>query len=128
MKRKQSRTRLIALRCAARCFEERLSSSLPSWPRPRGCNITALGKQAAVEQLRAAKEALHARRQLRESNLQPARLTEAQLKALDASVKKNTALIRRLRAVGDGGAGLLEDIRRTNQSKASYRPCQFCSA
>ena len=101
---------------------------MSSWPRQRCCKLCALVKQAAFEQLRAAKDALHARRQLRESNLQPARLTEAQLKALDASVKKNTALIRRLRAVGDSGPGLLEDIRRTNQSKASLRPRQSCSA
>ncbi|KAK9825703.1 hypothetical protein WJX81_008105 [Elliptochloris bilobata] len=73
--------------------------------------------QAAVEQLRTARDALCTRRELRESNLQPARLTETQLKALDSSVKKNTALIRRLRTVGDFGPALLEDVRRTNQSK-----------
>ena len=75
--------------------------------------------QAAADQLRLAKDVLQARRELRERNLLPARPTEAQLKGLDASVKKNTALVRRLRTVSDGGAGLLEDIRRTNQSKAS---------
>ena len=75
--------------------------------------------QAATDQLRLAQDVLQARRELRERNLLPARPTEAQLKGLDASVKKNTALIRRLRTVSDGGAGLLEDIQRTNQSKAS---------
>lgn len=78
--------------------------------------------QAATDQLRLAKDVLQARRELRERNLLPARPTEAQLKGLDASVKKNTALIRRLRTVSDGGAGLLEDIWRTNQSKA----CGLC--
>ena len=85
-----------------------------------GCKSTRLVfVQAATDQLRLAKDVLQARRELRERNLLPARPTEAQLKGLDASVKKNTALIRRLRTVSDSGAGLLEDIRRTNQSKAS---------
>jgi len=71
-----------------------------------------------MEQVRAASNALRTRRELRESNLQPERPTETQLKALDASVKRNTALVRRLRTIGNGGAALLDDIRRTNQSKA----------
>jgi regulator of nonsense transcripts 2 len=43
---------------------------------------------------------------------------ESDLRKLDASVKRNTALIKKLRGISEESrAGLLEDILRTNQSK-----------
>jgi len=43
---------------------------------------------------------------------------EGVLKKLDSSVKRNTALIKKVRQVNeDTREGLLDDIRRTNQSK-----------
>ncbi len=45
---------------------------------------------------------------------------EGSLKKLDSSVKRNTALIKKIRQVNeDTKEGLLDDIRRTNQSKVS---------
>lgn len=61
---------------------------------------------------------LREQRESRERNLDALPLAEADLRKLDASVKRNTALIKRLRGVSEESkAGLLEEISRTNQSK-----------
>lgn len=45
---------------------------------------------------------------------------DADLRKLDSSVKRNTALIKRLRQLsGDAAGTILEDIARTNQSKVA---------
>ncbi len=62
---------------------------------------------------------------MRDSNLDALPLTDADLRKLDASVKRNTALIKRLRSVSEESkAGLLEEISRTNQSKVDMPPVQ----
>lgn len=74
--------------------------------------------QEATARLREATEALLARRTLRETNVAPARPTEEALKKLDSSMKRNTALLRKLKQLGeDGRKALLDDIAKTNQAK-----------
>ena len=47
---------------------------------------------------------------------------EDALKRLDSSMKRNAALMRKLRALGeDSRQGVLDDIAKTNQSKVSVR-------
>ena len=45
---------------------------------------------------------------------------DSELRMLDSSVKRNTALVKRLRQLSeDNTASVLEDISRTNQSKVA---------
>ncbi len=65
-------------------------------------------------------ERLSLQRKLLKENADPGQQTGSDVKKLDASVKKNTTLIKRLRNITeDSAASLLEDIARTNQSKVS---------
>lgn len=74
--------------------------------------------QDATHKVNEAAEALERRQQLRELNLAPTRPGEAELKQLDASMKRNSAIIRKLRALSEESrASLLDDIAKTNQSK-----------
>lgn len=71
-----------------------------------------------IHQLETSREGLVARRLVRETNLKPVRPGEEEMKRLDSSVKRNTALIKKLRQVTeDNYKGILEDIRKVNQSK-----------
>lgn len=57
---------------------------------------------------------------MREANLNPVRPTEAEMKNLDSSMKRNTALIRKLKqASEDSRKSILDDIAKANQSKVS---------
>ncbi|KAK9907680.1 hypothetical protein WJX75_008040 [Coccomyxa subellipsoidea] len=79
----------------------------------------------ALEVAKAARISVHEevqrlreQRETRERNLDALPLTDSDLRKLDASVKRNTALIKRLRSLSEESkAGLLEEITRTNQSK-----------
>uniref|UniRef100_A0A061R4F1 Regulator of nonsense transcripts 2 n=1 Tax=Tetraselmis sp. GSL018 TaxID=582737 RepID=A0A061R4F1_9CHLO len=72
----------------------------------------------ATARMRELTRAARSKRELRLANLSPNRPDETQLRALDSSVKRNTALIKRLRQVGeDGNESLSEDLKRANQSK-----------
>ncbi|KAL4437467.1 hypothetical protein ABPG77_003448 [Micractinium sp. CCAP 211/92] len=72
----------------------------------------------ATQKIVEASEALERRQQLRELNLAPERPGEADLKKLDSSMKRNSALIRKLRTLSEESrAALLDDIAKTNQSK-----------
>ncbi|KAL4452134.1 hypothetical protein ABPG75_007796 [Micractinium tetrahymenae] len=74
--------------------------------------------QDATQKINEAAEALERRQQLRELNLAPARPGESDLKKLDSSMKRNSALIRKLRTLSEESrAALLDDIAKTNQSK-----------
>ncbi|CAL8462985.1 g2519 [Coccomyxa elongata] len=74
--------------------------------------------KAAISQFSNDFQRLKAQRELREANLDALPLTDADLRKLDASVKRNTALIKKLRSVSEESrAALLDDISRTNQSK-----------
>ncbi len=71
-----------------------------------------------MRQLREETEGLAQQRALREANLHAERPDEAALRKLDASVKRNSALTKKLRGISEEGrTALLEDIARTNQSK-----------
>lgn len=83
--------------------------------------------QAATCQFSDELQRLKAQRELREVNLDALPLADADLRKLDASVKRNTALIKKLRSVSEESrAALLDDISRTNQSKVGT--CSFTSA
>jgi regulator of nonsense transcripts 2 len=72
----------------------------------------------AAASFRAATAALAARRELRAANAAPARPAEDALRALDSSMKRNTALVKKLRATGEEArAALLTDVAKTNQGK-----------
>lgn len=74
--------------------------------------------QAARFQFSNDLQTLRTQREFREANLDALPLTDAALRKLDASVKRNTALIKKLRSVSEESrAALLDDISRTNQSK-----------
>ena len=76
--------------------------------------------QGATKQLEEEAAALAEQRSLREANMNPDRPDEAALRKLDASVKRNTVLTKKLRAVTEESkTGLLEEIQRTNQAKVS---------
>ncbi|BDA48017.1 Regulator of nonsense transcripts 2 [Coccomyxa sp. Obi] len=82
-------------------------------------------EQSTLELVKAARcqfsddlQRLKALRELREANLDALPLMDSDLRKLDASVKRNTALIKKLRSVSEESrAALLDDISRTNQSK-----------
>ena len=83
--------------------------------------------QAAVRTLEGERHKLEQQRRLRQSNLDAVPPLESDLRKLDASVKRNTALIKKLRGINEEfKAGLLEDILRTNQSKVTSRPSEPC--
>ena len=76
--------------------------------------------QDALEQLRAMTDSLKARRTLREANMAQTRPGEDALKKLDSSMKRNTALIRKLKQLGeDSRKSVLDDVAKTNQSKVN---------
>ncbi len=84
--------------------------------------------QAARCQFSDDFQRLKAQREVREANLDALQLMDANLRKLDASVKRNTALIKKLRSVSEESrAALLDDISRTNQSKVGT--CSsFCAS
>ncbi|KAA6426413.1 MAG: hypothetical protein FRX49_03524 [Trebouxia sp. A1-2] len=72
--------------------------------------------QNATAQLVDATLELKRRRELRNDNLSKAGYSES--KALDSSVKRNSALIKKLRQLSDESReSLLTDLQKTNQSK-----------
>ncbi|KAK9809827.1 hypothetical protein WJX73_010709 [Symbiochloris irregularis] len=74
--------------------------------------------QEAAERYKSQAEALSQKRRAREANLGTHRPGEADLRKFDSSVKRNTALVKRLRQLSEDTAGsILEDVARTNQSK-----------
>jgi hypothetical protein len=80
--------------------------------------VTAEQVNDATAQLSAITSTLAQQRQLRESNLQPKRPSEADLRSLDSSLKRNTALIKKIKVLSeDSKKALLDDIAKVNQSK-----------
>jgi hypothetical protein len=74
--------------------------------------------QAATQHLQDERRRLQQQRNLRKANLEAVPPLESDLRKLDASVKRNTALIKKLRSISEESkASLLEDILRTNQIK-----------
>lgn len=73
-----------------------------------------------VDSIKADTTALKARRLLFQANVHPSPPTDDALKTLDSSMKKNTALVRKLRQVTeDSKQSILTDISKTNQSKVT---------
>eukprot|EP00887_Chlorella_sp_A99_P007640 scaffold20.g7640.t1 len=85
----------------------------------RGSGTTENELQEAAARIAEATEALQRRRLLRAANLAPERpADEDELKKLDSSMKRNTALLRKLRTLSEESAPALhEELARTNQSK-----------
>lgn len=80
--------------------------------------VTAEQVNDATAQLSAITSTLAQQRQLREANLQPKRPSEADLRSLDSSLKRNTALIKKIKVLSeDSKKALLDDIAKVNQSK-----------
>ncbi|PNH06179.1 Regulator of nonsense transcripts 2, partial [Tetrabaena socialis] len=81
-------------------------------------NYQASALQDVTAQLAAARKQLEAQRLLRESNLNVVRPSEEELKQLDSSIKRNTAIIKKLRQLcEENKQAFLDDIRKTNQTK-----------
>ena len=78
------------------------------------------GLRDAAARCEEARVSSQHRRELRALNLaaSSSRPTEDDLGMLDSSMKKNTALIKKLKAIGEESKrGVLQDIARVNQSK-----------
>ena len=74
--------------------------------------------QASLQTVKAELERLSRQQQLLGENEFAGQLFDADIKKLDASVKRNTSLIKKLRNITeDNAASLLEEIARTMQSK-----------
>eukprot|EP00884_Botryococcus_braunii_P019012 jgi/Botrbrau1/5795/Bobra.0155s0018.1 len=68
--------------------------------------------------LESSRASLEQRRNIRSSNCLGRGQGIADLKKLDTSVKRNTALVKKLRQIGEDGLdSLLKDVKATNQSK-----------
>ncbi len=81
--------------------------------------------QASLQTVRAELERLSRQRQLLRENQHAGQLYDADIKKLDASVKRNTSLIKKLRNITeDNAASLLEEIARTMQSKVPLTCCE----
>ena len=77
--------------------------------------------QASLQLVKAEFERLSLQRKLLQANENAELQAGNDIKRLDASVKKNTALIKKLRNITeDNAASLLDDIARTNQSKVRH--------
>lgn len=84
--------------------------------------------QHSLQLVQADLERLSLQRKLLNENATPGQQTASDIKKLDASVKKNTTLIKRLRNITeDSAASLLEDIARTNQSKVLNKRHEIAS-
>jgi regulator of nonsense transcripts 2 len=77
-----------------------------------------------VDQLTTLKEAVTAlrnKRELYEANTSAVRPSEDVLRKLDSSMKRNTALLRKLKQLSeDSKQSILLDVTKTNQSKVCY--------
>jgi len=83
--------------------------------------------QEAKEHIQKERQRLEEQRKLRQANLDALPPTETELRKADASVKRNTALIKKLRIVSEETkASLLDEISHTNQSKVKFQLIRRC--
>ncbi|CAN1174174.1 Regulator of nonsense transcripts UPF2 [Linum perenne] len=79
------------------------------------------GKQddeEAVARLEEMKKSIEAKIALRQSNLNPERPDSGFLRTLDSSIKRNTAVIKKLKQINEEQReGLMEELRNVNLSK-----------
>jgi hypothetical protein len=78
--------------------------------------------QESLSLVKAELERLSLQQKLLQANESAELQAGIDIKKLDASVKKNTALIKKFRNITEGNAAsLLDDIARTNQSKVRHK-------
>lgn len=74
----------------------------------------------AITSLQDILTALQQRRELYNANTSGQKFSDSQLKNLDSSMKRNTALLRKLRQISeDTKQSILADIVKVNQSKVT---------
>lgn len=74
--------------------------------------------EEAVARVEELKKSIEAKMTLRQSNLKPERPDPAFLRTLDSSIKRNTAVIKKLKQIcEDQREGLMDDLRGVNMSK-----------
>ncbi|XP_068643602.1 regulator of nonsense transcripts UPF2 [Aristolochia californica] len=74
--------------------------------------------EETVARLEEHKKSIEAKIALRQSNLNPERPDSGFLRTLDSSIKRNTAVIKKLRQINEEQReGLMEDLRNVNLSK-----------
>lgn len=74
--------------------------------------------EEALARLAEIKKAIEAKMALRQNNLNPERPDSAYLRTLDSSIKRNTAVIKKLKQINEEQReGLMDDLRSVNLSK-----------
>ena len=113
----------LALAAEQRCREEKAEGARKKHEEALRALAEAerVAREEADAKLRAedAARAREARVALRAANLDPQRPDAAALKKnMDSSIKRNTALIKKLgRITEEGRAGIIDDLRKVNISK-----------
>ncbi|KAL6185650.1 hypothetical protein ACLB2K_041780 [Fragaria x ananassa] len=86
-----------------------------------GAGAEPHGKQddeEAVARLEEMKKSIESKMALRQSNLNPERPDSGFLRTLDSSIKRNTAVIKKLKQINEEQReGLMDDLRSVNLSK-----------
>ncbi|XWS75092.1 hypothetical protein CRYUN_Cryun01aG0055300 [Craigia yunnanensis] len=76
------------------------------------------GDEEAVARLEEIKKSIEGKMALRQTNLNPERPDSGFLRTLDSSIKRNTAVIKKLKQINEEQKeGLMEDLRSVNLSK-----------
>jgi regulator of nonsense transcripts 2 len=74
--------------------------------------------EEALARLEEIKKSIEAKLTLRQNNLNPERPDSAYLRTLDSSIKRNTAVIKKLKQINEEQReGLMDDLRGVNLSK-----------
>ncbi|KAJ6986968.1 regulator of nonsense transcripts UPF2-like [Populus alba x Populus x berolinensis] len=98
----------------------------------RGGSVTPRKQddEEAVARLEEMKKSIEAKVALRQSNLNPERPDSGFLRTLDSSIKRNTAVIKKLKQINEEQKeGLMEDLRNVNLSKfVSEAVTSICDA
>ncbi|KAF2581924.1 hypothetical protein F2Q68_00001683 [Brassica cretica] len=75
-------------------------------------------EKEALARLEEIKKSIEAKMALRQNNLNPERPYSAYLRTLDSSIKRNTAVIKKLKQINEEQReGLMDDLRSVNLSK-----------
>ncbi|KAL3523412.1 hypothetical protein ACH5RR_016246 [Cinchona calisaya] len=86
--------------------------------RPGGEHHEKHDDEEAVARSEEFKKSVEAKMALRQSNLNPERPDSGFLRTLDSSIKRNTAVIKKLKQINEEQReGLMEDLRSVNLSK-----------
>ncbi|KFK36817.1 hypothetical protein AALP_AA4G175200 [Arabis alpina] len=86
--------------------------------------------EEALARLEEIKKSVEAKMALRQTNLNPERPDSAYLRTLDSSIKRNTAVIKKLKQINEEQReGLMDDLRSVNLSKfVSEAVTSICEA